>query len=392
MRRGGGAGNVCSVGPQPRAQLIPVGVVALAVLMDLVTPTEVTFAPLLLVAPVVAAPLLPPALIALVGLTAMTFHAFLTYLDGTFGWQSGLASQLSIAAVTALAIGINRAFQLRDTKTLRAREVAAVAQGAVLPTPPSSLGSLRIAARYVPAEDEALIGGDLYVVQDTPHGTRLMVGDVRGKGLGAVAAVSVDIGAFRYAADEAPDLHHLVHSLELALLREGERRANVDEQEGFTTALIVEFPPDQDIVRVVNRGHPPPLLLGARGTVTPLEPSEEAPPLGMTTLGTWASPVDTFPFPPGSTLLCYTDGITEARDATGSFYDPVDRLPRLVQHRALGKARPLTPEQILDALIHDVARHSGGIPQDDQALLALHRPAALPRETRQERPGTTTAP
>ncbi|SCF87828.1 hypothetical protein GA0115255_109703, partial [Streptomyces sp. Ncost-T6T-2b] len=41
----------------------------------------------------------------------------------------------------------------------------------------------------MPAENEAMIGGDLYVVQDTPHGVRVMVGDVRGKGLGAVSAV-----------------------------------------------------------------------------------------------------------------------------------------------------------------------------------------------------------
>ena len=68
--------------------------------------------------------------------------------------------------------------------------MAAVAQRAVLPTPPARLGDLHIDARYVPAESEALIGGDLYVVQSTPYGIRVMVGDVRGKGLGAVSAVS----------------------------------------------------------------------------------------------------------------------------------------------------------------------------------------------------------
>lgn len=66
-----------------------------------------------------------------------------------------------------------------------------------------------------------MIGGDLYVVQDTPHGVRVMVGDVRGKGLGAVSAVCADLGAFRYAADEAEDLPGLVTALERALLREG---------------------------------------------------------------------------------------------------------------------------------------------------------------------------
>ncbi len=41
---------------QRRAQWIPVGVIALAVVIDLVTPTDVTSAPLLATAPVVAAP------------------------------------------------------------------------------------------------------------------------------------------------------------------------------------------------------------------------------------------------------------------------------------------------------------------------------------------------
>ena len=46
--------------------------------------------------------------------------------------------------------------------TRRALRVAAIAQGAVLPRPPPRLGDLHIPARYVPAEDEAMIGGDLY--------------------------------------------------------------------------------------------------------------------------------------------------------------------------------------------------------------------------------------
>ncbi|NEE32657.1 serine/threonine-protein phosphatase, partial [Streptomyces sp. SID7982] len=93
--------------------------------------------------------------------------------DGTFGWQRGAANQLTLLAVTVLAVLINRSLEGRDARTRRARHIAAVAQSAVLPRPPSRLGELRIAARYVPAEDEAMIGGDLYVVQETPHGVRV---------------------------------------------------------------------------------------------------------------------------------------------------------------------------------------------------------------------------
>ncbi|MFJ9638965.1 PP2C family protein-serine/threonine phosphatase [Streptomyces sp. NPDC101178] len=355
------------------AQWIPVGVVVLAVVSDLVTPTDVTSAPLLATAPVAAAPLLGPPGIIAVGALSMAVQVILARVDHTFGWHGGVSNQLTLLAVTVLAVLINRTLEGQSARTRRARQVAAVAQAAVLPRPPSRLGDLRIAARYVPAEDEAMIGGDLYVVQDTPHGVRVMVGDVRGKGLGAVSAVCADLGAFRFAADEAADLPHLVTALEGALLREGGRRGGQEQDEGFTTALIVEFAAGLDAVRIVNRGHPPPLLLDARGTATALEPSQEAPPLGMADLGTWSARVDTFPFPPGSTLLCYTDGVTEARDEAGVFYDASVRLPRLLRHRSL-VGDPPAPAQILQLLIEDVGRHTGGRIQDDQALLALHRP------------------
>ncbi|MCX4967768.1 serine/threonine-protein phosphatase [Streptomyces sp. NBC_00654] len=358
---------------QRRAQWIPVGVIVLAVVVDLVTPTAVTSAPLLVVAPVSAAPLLGLRGIIAVGVASMAVHAALAQVDRTFGWQRGVANQLTLLAVTVLAVFIHRTLEGQHATTRRARQVAEVAQRAVLPRPPSRLGDLLIAARYVPAEDEAMIGGDLYVVQDTPYGTRVMVGDVRGKGLGAVSAVSADLGAFRFAADEAEDLPGLVRSLEQALLREGERRGGQEQEEGFTTALIAEFAADLTSVRVVNRGHPAPVLLDARGAATVLEPSQAAPPLGMGALGAWTTPVDTFPFPPGATLVCFTDGVTEARDGTGTFYDPAERLPVLVRHRAL-VGDPATPAQILQALIEDVGRHTGGRAQDDQALLALHRP------------------
>ncbi|MEU5168076.1 PP2C family protein-serine/threonine phosphatase [Streptomyces mutomycini] len=361
----------------PRTQWIPVGLIVLAALLDLVTPHHVTSAPLLMTAPVAAAPLFGVRGIIGVGLTAMVVHAFLTRLDGTFGWRASVANQITLAAVTALAVLIHRTLRRQDARARRAQHVAAVAQRAVLPRPPSRLGNLHIDARYVPAESEALIGGDLYVVQSTPYGIRVMVGDVRGKGLGAVSAVSADLGAFRYAADEAEDLPQLVTRLERALLREGGRRGGQQQEEGFTTALIAEFSLDLETVRLVNRGHPPPVLIDAQGRAVLLEASEEAPPLGMSDLGVWSSPVDSFPFPAGSTLLCYTDGVTESRDAAGGFYDPVSRLPLVLG----GWARPggrLAPGQILDMLIQDVRRHGGGRPQDDQAMLALHRARAGP--------------
>lgn len=74
---------------------------------------------------------------------------------------------------------------------------------------------------------------------------------------------------------------------------------------------------------------------------------------------------DTWDFPPGVTLLLYTDGISEARNAAGAFYDPAGWLT--------GREFP-TPARLLSTLVDDVRRFSGGLATDDTALLAVHRP------------------
>jgi serine phosphatase RsbU (regulator of sigma subunit) len=250
------------------------------------------------------------------------------------------------------------------------RRISAIVQQAVLPTPPGRIGGLRIAARYEPAEEEGLIGGDLYVVQHTAFGTRALIGDVRGKGLDAVETVTVLLGAFRDAADHEPTLSRLAARLERTLHREGERRAGLDTLEGFTTAVLAEFPPGGDAIRLLNRGHPPPLLLTSDGSVRFAEPSRNALPLGLGALvagpdpDSGSDPVDTFPFPPGSVLLLHTDGVTEARDTAGGFYDPVAGLA--------GRCFD-GPGELLDALVDAVHRHTGRRGSDDMALLAVTR-------------------
>ncbi|MEW2546861.1 PP2C family protein-serine/threonine phosphatase [Streptomyces sp. NPDC047002] len=345
--------------------------IVVAILADLYTP--VASASLLAVAPVAAVTTLRARGIVAVGVLAMGVHAVLADVEGTFGWQRGLANQIALAAVTALAVTLNRSLRAQHTTARNARHTAAVAQKAVLPNPPLNLGELSVAARYTPADREALIGGDLYVVQQTPHGVRAMIGDVRGKGLDAVSAVSVDIGAFRFAADQADDLPALAQSLDEALLREGLRRHGEEESEGFTTALIAEFTPGLEQVRLVNRGHPAPVLLGPDGAARVLAPTQEAPPLGMMSLGRWDAPVDTFAFPPGSTLVLLTDGCTEARNRDGVFYDPAVRLAHLWSRQRRLSGRPPSPGALLDLLLRDVTRYTHGRVHDDQALLALHR-------------------
>ncbi|MEV0262980.1 PP2C family protein-serine/threonine phosphatase [Streptomyces sp. NPDC050617] len=379
---------------------LPAVLIVGGVLFDVLTPPKYTGAPFLSAAPLVAAPLFGRRGTAAVAVAAVAAAAGTNAYHRAVNSFETATKTATVLTVAILALGINRIVRRSDQQLESARGIAEAAQRAVLPTPPASIGvGLCVAARYVAAQADARIGGDLYAVQDTPHGVRVIVGDVRGKGLEAVEAVAVVIGAFREAAEQEATLEALAARLERALQREGARREGLDQFEGFTTAVLAEVAvtgaepgagsesesasesgavtgvesasepvsgPESDgaVLRVVNRGHPPPLLLYADGKAVEASPEVPALPLGMGDLGVWPDRVDVWDFPAGTTLLLFTDGVTEARDERGVFYDPQARLNgRLFDG----------PDLLLEELAADVARHTGGGTSDDMALLAIRR-------------------
>lgn len=374
---GDGAGRGPYRGARRFIRALPPLIIVGGVCYELATPLEYTAAPLFSAAPLIAAPFFSMLTTLLTGIAAVLGSVGPHVYNGTAGRIAALTETLTIVTVSALALLINRVVRRSGERLASARVIAETAQKAVLPTPAERIGGLQIAARYEAAQADAFIGGDLFAVQDTPHGVRLVVGDVRGKGLDAVEAVAVVIGAFREAAEQESTLEGVAQRLERALDREGTRRSGLDAFEGFTTAVLAEIPRGDGLVRVVNRGHPEPLLLYGDGGLARLRPSEAALPLGMGDLAAWPDRADETPYPPGATLLLYTDGLSEARDARGVFYDPAERLA--------GRLFP-GPEELLDALVADVRRHTGGGATDDMALLAVSRPAAGQPERRRTMP------
>ncbi|RNG23122.1 PP2C family protein-serine/threonine phosphatase [Streptomyces botrytidirepellens] len=333
---------------------------------DLAAPAPYTASPFFAAAPLVAASLFPLRQTIITTVLALTAVCLLAELHGVRDPTQAATEIATVATVALLALVINRVVRRGDRRLASARGIAEAAQRAVLPVPPARIAGLDVAARYVAAERYAAIGGDLYAVQDTPHGVRLIVGDVRGKGLQAVEVVAVLIGAFREAAEQEATLEGLAGRLERALRREGARqRADLEAFEGFTTAVLGEIPRGDSTLRLINRGHPAPLLLPGDGAVRRLEPETAALPLGMGELGAWPDRVTELRFPEDATLLLFTDGVTEARDRHGTFYVPEERL----------RGRRFTgPGGLLDALVEDVALHAGGETSDDMALLAVRRP------------------
>ncbi|MEV0962583.1 MULTISPECIES: PP2C family protein-serine/threonine phosphatase [unclassified Streptomyces] len=343
--------------------LLPGLLIVGGVFYDLGTPDTFTAVPLFTAAPLIAAPFSSMRGTAATGVAACAavtgMHIYSDRLTGI----PAITEILTVFTVSVLALFLNRIVRRSGERLASARVVAEAAQRAVLPTPDERIDSLKVAARYEAAERDAFIGGDLYAVQETPYGVRLIVGDVRGKGLDAVGTVALVLGAFREAAEQEPSLAGVAQRLERALAREGARDAGFESFEGFTTAVLAEIPGDGERIRIVNRGHPSPLLIAADGALLVLNPPERALPLGMD-LGTWPDLVSETSYPPGGTLLLYTDGLSEARDARGVMYDPRTRL---------GGRAFSGPEELLDMVVADVRRHTGGAATDDMALLAVTR-------------------
>ena len=66
---------------------------------------------------------------------------------------------------------------------VRLTAIAQASQLALLPPMAPEMTGINVAARYRSATREALVGGDLYEIIPTGHGIRVIIGNVRGKGL-----------------------------------------------------------------------------------------------------------------------------------------------------------------------------------------------------------------
>lgn len=336
--------------------VLPVLIVSVIVAVDLLGGAGLTWLPLLAAGPALAATTSGPRGVLCVGLLAGLLGATLGIRDGEPVRE--LAAVLSALVAVTLASGLASALRGRRERVLAAvRSVAEAAQHALLQPVPATVGPFQVAVRYSAAAAEARIGGDLYALVPTPYGVRLIVGDVRGKGLPAVGIAALVVGVFREAAYEEPDLLAVVDRIERSLAR----NLRCDD---FVTAVVAGHP-RPGLLEVVNCGHTPPLLVRGSGVV-PVEPDRPAPPLGLRALTGETPGLQVLPFADEDQLLLYTDGVTEARDRAREFYPLADRLARHVSDE---------PARTLTALHDELLAHVGGRLHDDAALLLLRKPA-----------------
>ncbi|WP_328464123.1 serine/threonine-protein phosphatase [Actinoplanes sp. NBC_00393] len=262
--------------------------------------------------------------------------------------MTGLVNLMGIMLATGVAAAGATIRQRQAERIAELLRLAAVAQQAVLRPIGPQVGSLAIAGRYISATAAADIGGDLYEALNTPYGVRIIIGDVRGKGLDAVRLASIVLGSYRHVAYEKPDIKAIVADLDRAVAR------SVGDEDFVTAALVEER---GGTLTIVNCGHPAPLLL-RRGQVIPLEPPAPAPPLGF--MPEVKARVERLE--PGDRLLLFTDGLGEAR-REGEFFPTADRAWRLLGHGTVGDGLAS-----LETALHDWVY---GRLEDDIALVLL---------------------
>jgi serine phosphatase RsbU (regulator of sigma subunit) len=298
--------------------------------------------------------------------------------------QNGLGARIVTSAVF-FAVGSGLLFHVRRTlaRELRQmRKVAGAAQNVLLRPLPPRIDGLNIAAAQLSAERGALVGGDLYEVIATEHGVRVVMGDVRGHGLGALGTVAAVLGSFREAAHDEPELGCVLRRLERALGRHLRERARAEHPsaglnpdsavaEEFVTVLLLEIGRD-GAVRALNCGHPWPYLLsGSR--VEPLSRAEPLPPLGPFPLPAELRTTSGGRLLPGEALFLYTDGAEDARDGRGRFFP----LPTALTE-ALREHPVVLPQAVLRFVFAALLRHTRGAPADDIALLVLRNDRRTP--------------
>ena len=335
--------------------LLPALAIAAVVVVDLVLDQNVVIG-LLVMAPLLAANLSGPRVTAVYGVLAFVAGALLGIPDRVYvPGNALLAQEVRLTAIALMGVAgvlLSRYRIERERRLAQVTKVAEAAQRAILLPVPEQLGPVRVAVVYESAASDALVGGDLYGFVITAHGLRILVGDVRGKGLEAVRMSAQVLATFRERANDDRELQSLFERLDRTVVKAAET------EEDFVTAVLVQVTNDGQVT-IANAGHPSPILVSRTGARW-LDAEPPCPPLGLGGAGNSLS----LTLAASDRLLLYTDGLTEARDpVTRTFYS-TEQIIETVE-----AAEPVA--KTLSRLQQGVVQWSGGLLHDDIALVLL---------------------
>ena len=246
----------------------------------------------------------------------------------------------------------------RRSAERRAQHLAHDLQAELLPPQLPEIPQFEAAGWYRAGMQGQLAGGDFYdVFKASPDRWVAVIGDVCGKGPEAASLTALARYTLRAVGRQATGPSDALRALNEAIL---EQRSD----QRFMTAVLVQLDvagPDHHGIALSNGGHPPPLLVRARGEV-----EEVLGEAGML-LGIYSDPelVDQrVELLPGDALVLFTDGLAERRDPHD---DAAARIRELLRASAGASASETAGR------LGQLALSDGGKPDDDVAVVVLRR-------------------
>ncbi|HEU5098326.1 MAG TPA: PP2C family protein-serine/threonine phosphatase, partial [Roseiflexaceae bacterium] len=266
-----------------------------------------------------------------------------------------LAAQIASALYRAEEYARTLAHQ----KVLQELTVAAEIQASLLPDRLPQRTGWQIAAALRPARQTS---GDFYDVMELPHGRLgLLIADVTDKGTGAALFMALSRTLIRTFAFEYPD------QPEKALHAANRRILSDSRSSMFVTAFYGILDPARATLTYCNAGHNPPFLLHDHSDPLPLR--NTGVPLGIVEDTRWTT--KTVTLEPGDLLLLYTDGVSEAQNGAGEFFE----VERMLAAAHVGPAQ--TAQAAHASILAAVDRFVGdALQSDDLTLLVVKREPA----------------
>lgn len=228
-------------------------------------------------------------------------------------------------------------------------------QEQMLPDVLPQMPGVDLGASIIPAREVSGDFFDLFPLDDQTLG--IVIGDVCGKGMAAAIYMAETRSLIRAAAG-MPEPPAQVLRLVNRLLRD------MNSGSMFVTSILARLHIPTRTVAMARAGHEYPLIYAADGTPRP-QPRAVGQPLGI--LEDPAIDVQQYTLAPGDTLLLYTDGVTEATDAAGAFFEGA----RL--HAAICSAPATTAQGLCDHIVRRLATFQGAAPQADDITLVVVR-------------------
>jgi serine phosphatase RsbU (regulator of sigma subunit)/anti-sigma regulatory factor (Ser/Thr protein kinase) len=261
--------------------------------------------------------------------------------------------------VALLTLAADRAaLAIDNARISEQRAVTEIMQRTLLPDALPQIPGMRFSAKYLPAGSGVKIGGDWYDVFQLTNGrVAFVIGDVVGRGVLAASVMAEIRTALRAYMAQGHKLTEVISLLNELLVSMGRSRG--------ATLSILELDPEAEELEAVTAGHLPPLLIEPDGDPRLLEQTPGLP-VGVRTGHDYQA--CRYPFPTGSRLLLYTDGLIERRDE--SIDDGFGRLTVAAQ-AAAGRTDSSFADCVYRALVDETPL------EDDVALLAIE---AVPLE------------